>query len=467
MKLRVTVVVFILVFTAVYLCQSAHVCQPSWLKTGKGIVAICPNPYGSDNAEWIAVNPSIPAYLNFSNGKTSWSVKVEPGFRILTRNRSAFFRQFPELSGLNVAEARITLSNSGGEIVLGNSRFHYRKAKPGVMYCRTPKGWKIRYQDWTDFKPLRLKTSYTLIETPASCTFRADRAIVFSYTYTAKTIDAGNVSYYLDAHPVGGIPKCEFNLKNVHFLKSKSYGFFHYKFAVFRNGTNGSAFAVITTENWRWYKRGYILVFKDDRVVRFLLKIANHDSRYAVKLKGENDRYSDRVEMPHVCCRSKSASFRGNVTVFVMPDVSIALKLINSAKKRLYIEAPYIKLYPELYRALMNASSRTRVLIVTGSPLKLEMHNVSIRYYPRPLHGKVIISDNRVLIMSANLDRYGLEKNREIGVLLDGKACNWMSRRFLEDYSSGTGEINRTSFVLGILVLSAVLLFMYFWISKP
>ncbi len=149
-----------------------------------------------------------------------------------------------------------------------------------------------------------------------------------------------------------------------------------------------------------------------------------------------------------------------------MPDVSVALNLINSAKKRLYIEAPYIKLYPELYRALMNASSRTRVLIVTGSPLKLEMHNVSIRYYPRPLHGKVIISDSRVLIMSANLDRYGLEKNREIGVLLDGKACNWMSRRFLEDYSSGTGEINRTSFVLGILVLSVVLLFIYFWISK-
>ena len=462
MKLRV-----LLVFAAVYLCQSAQAFSPSWLKAGEGVVAVCPNPYGSDDAEWIAVNSSIPAYLNFSNGK-NWSIKVDPGFRILTKNRSAFFKQFPELSNLNVVKAKIILSNSGGEIVLGNSRFHYGNAKPGMVYCKTSKGWKIRYQDWTDFKPLRLKTSYTIIETPASCTFRADRATVFSYTYTAKTINVKNISYYLDAHPVGGIPKCEFNLKNVHFLKAKSYGFFHYKFAIFRNGTNGegNAFAVITTENWRWYKRGYILVFKNDRVVRFLLKIANHDSRYAVKLREKNGKYHEKVEVPGISCRSKSVSFRGNVTIFVMPDVSVTLNLINSAKKRLYIEAPYIKLYPQLYRALMNASNRTRVLIVTSLPLRLKMHNVSIRYYPYPLHGKVIISDNRVLIMSANLDRYGLEKNREIGVLLDGKACNWMSHRFLEDYSSSTGRIDRSSFILGILILSAILLSMYFWISK-
>lgn len=460
----------LLILTAVFLLCSLSSAEkvPSWLDTNeKGIVALCPNPYGSDRAEWIAINPTSPSYLLFTNGKTSWKIKVDPGFKILTKNTSLFLKQFPDFSRFKIIDAKIILSNYNGNVSLNGEYFIYKKAESGVIYYRTSDGWMLRYQDWTDFKPLRITTNYTLIETPASYVFKADKAVVVSYIYTSNGADADNISYYFDAHPVGGIPKFEFNLKNTHFLKSKSYRYFHYKFGVFHSNKKGD-FAVITTENWHWYNRGYVIIFRSERVVKYLLSIIKHDSAYAVKVRQSKGGNIKRKMLNLKQLKSSEpASFTGNVSVFVMPDRDEVLHLISSAKKRLYIEVPYIKLYPHLYDALKMASKRTKILIVVGSPVKIRMHNVSVKYFPYPLHGKVIISDNKVLITSANLDKCGLERNREIGVELDGKACEWMSKRFMEDYSLSVSEfrINRTTFLLAILLLSSTLLIVYLLIS--
>ncbi len=459
--------------------------SPDWNSGLLGLnkIAFCPNPMGSDRSEWIFIGNFSGNLEVYMPGR--WSVNVTPP-AIIVRNVSAFKSSFPEIYAeacrrkIAIVERKIVLPNREGTLVFVTDCVHgvhcvhrksYHYARSGEIFCWSDGRWKIRYQDWTNFKPLDVKAYCRIVETPA--VYRFKPKMVFSYTFLTPL--RSNATYYLDSHPVGGIPPVEFQLarnSEVKFLKSNSYAFFHYKFAIVENDL-----AVITTENWRWCKRGYIVEIRSEKVVNYLEKLAAHDSRYAIDSerilrngnnnKGEGSNAGNGIlqKIPSGMRRTKKAeiwnltgktlSGKFNITVFVMPDRNPVLEAIKSAHRRLYIEVPYIIPYPELVNAIKNTSKRVRILIVTRKhcPELEKIENVSLRIYPFPLHGKLIISDDRAIIVTANLDRYGMEKNREIGIIFRGRACKWLADNFLEDYSSSSVDYSNFILLTAILLL--------------
>ncbi len=436
--------------------------HPHWLNFSEsGVIALCSNPPGKDSSEWFAVGKGNSTISFLRYGRVEWSLRVK-GPVIITKNVTAFRRDFGYLCNCTVVEKRAILPNAGGTIVWANSlthgRFTYRRAKSGEIFYRDGNVWRVRYRDWSDFSPLTLNASCEIVETPAEFNFTAGRAILVSYTYT-KPVNVRNLTVYVDSHPVGGIPGRELEIlpNSSYMLRSKSYGFFHYKFAVSGN------LAVLTTENWKWNKRGYIVEIRDERAVNFLKNVVKHDSAYAVKFSrrisnsGSNARNANDEIWP----AGNSKRIKGNfcVTIFVMPDCNPILKLIEKSRRRLYIEAPYIKPYPRLINAIKNASRRVKVLIVTRErcPCLENVRNVSVRFYPFPLHGKLIVSDGTAIITSANLDRYGFERNRELGIVFRGRASEWLAENFLRDYyNSDTYSIAPFFTALSMALLPAL-----------
>ena len=474
MKLPVLVVLVLLLIPAAAAALNSPLDPPSWLNLSRsGVIALCPNPVGRDDSEWFIVgNSSTEVSLTKSN-RVLWKFEVR-GPAVVTRNVSAFERDFPEIyrlkTSLNIKilEKKIILPNYGGVLRSNFSRFSYCRAKSGEIFYRKD-GWRVRFQDWTDFRPVKANASYTILETPSSYMFTAKNAVIVSYTYT-KPVNVENLTLYLDSHPIGGIPEAEARLLSnarAYLLKSSTYGFFHYKFAVAGNRT------VLTTENWKWNKRGYIVEIQSEKVAELLRRVVTHDSMYAVPFnasdsKAGKTRSERTAEVAGRAWKVNSFSSRGEITVFVMPDINPVLKTIESTRKRLYIEAPYIKPYPRLLRAILKAAKRTRVLVVTSERCsELErLENVSERIYPFSLHGKLVVSDDKAIVITANLDRYGMEKNREVGVIFRGKACEWLAENFLEDYrSSGTSSVAWTFSLLSAM-LAPVLLSAYARLRK-
>ncbi len=415
----------------------------------EGLIALCPHP-SDENAEWMAVNSTGKIYIN---GKT---FKVN-GFEVLTRNRTALLREFPELSSFKIVELSFRLPDRGCEIKLNNESFRYSYARRGEIFFKEGH-WRVWFEDWSDFKPVNVTTNYTVIETPANLTFFADRAMVASYTYSYNSV-RGNATFYLDAHPIGGIPAKELKL-NAHFLKG-TYRYFHYKFAVFESKkSNNKNFEVITTENWKWNNRGYVIILNNSRVRGLLLRILKHDSIYFSK---PERKVSTRIVRP-VKSNGKVARFYGRIEVCAMPDCNPVIKAIGSAKHRLYVEVPYVRLYPALREAIEKAAKHTRVLFVLRegerNPELEGMKNVSVRYIPN-LHGKLVVSDGIAIITTANLDKCGMEMNREISVVFYGNA-DWFAKNFLEDYNF---SLNRKPFLVASVLLSVLLVLILLVVS--
>ncbi len=425
------------------------------------ILEVCPNPY-DPNSEYVKVFVDSNCTLTDGEGSITFN---RTGTFYVAKNSTAFERSFgfpPDYE----FEGRFALSNSGEKVwIVKNGKvvdeFEWRNADKGLIYYRTDRGWDFRYEDWTDFDSVRDYVSGKVIVSPANYRIKADSIVLASYTLTdPDAIDCDNVTIFLDGNPVGGVPLNE-KFLNATFLKSRSYKHFHWKFAV----ADGSK-VIITTENWNFDKRGYIVEFESEKIAKYLLSVLDHDKRYRCSVKS--------FSKPRLSVKSlsagKIAKFESQVEVFVLPDRNPVLEFMMSAKRRLLIQAPYMGVeWEPLLNTIENVSKRVETKIILdendvktkefleklakSKNLKLEVRTM------RHLHGKMIVADDVVLITSANLNEYGLKLNREVGIkIYDKKIADFLADSFDEDWNSDEGNSYHLLVVATVLALSLLLI---------
>ncbi len=435
------------------------------------IVEVCPNPYGSDDAEYVIVNATAFCVLDDGEGEVPIN---STGIVVVAKNITAYELTFGKKADIQFSK-RFALSNEGETIRLLEGgkvvdKFTY-KPKEGMIFFRTSKGWDFRYQDWTSFSPVDVLTRIKVIVSPASYCFRGSTIWLASYTFTDLRTVKGNITLFLDASPVGGIPVEELEISKrykTYFLSSTSYKNFHYKFA-----TDGKK-VVITTENWKWSKRGFIVEFESERAARLLKNVLLHDVRCSSqpgKAGGLKADYSMGT--------GKIREFESRVEVFVLPDCNPVFDFISKARQRLYIEVPYMDFtwfddsMPLLDAILKAARNGTEVKIILDSEHNKERNERTLEFLKRiaiaeglnidgrlsrmPLHGKLVISDDDALITSANFNRYGLRLNREVGIILYGKdASEWLAGQFMSDWEKeNPGYLIPAIVILSIAVVVA------------
>ena len=428
------------------------------------ILEVCPNPYNSE-AEFVKIYANSSCVLSDGEGEIAIN---KSGIVYVAKNRSAFYEAFGFYPDYEF-EGRFALSNAGEEIRLIQNgsvvdSFSYGRIDRGVIYYRTQNGWDFRYQDWTNFSPVEDIVEGKIIVSPTDYKIKADDLIVASYTLTDDSfIDCDNVTIFLDANPVGKAPMNEMVLAkkdNVTFLKSDSFKHFHWKFAI----ADGDR-VIITTENWKWNKRGYIVEFKSERIADMLKSALEHDKIYATELS----KFGKSKQKVKVLKRGDELSFNAKVEVFVLPDYNPIFKIINSAENRLLIQAPYMDFEwfgnsSPLLDAIINASKRAEVRIILSDKdtatkqtleelAKLEGLNLKVKTMEN-LHGKMIVADDVCLITSANLNKYGLKLNREVGVVIYSEdVADFLAEKFEEDWS-GEKQNGIPYLILAIALLS-------------
>jgi len=473
------------------------------------IVEVCPN---CGEYEYVKVNVTCDdAVLTDGEGK----IPLSRGFFVIAKNSTEFFRKFgyhPDVEARQV-DRRFMLSNQGEKIRLlcGDAiedELAYGKAGYGytshvdrdLVYFRAGEdGWDFKYIDWTNFKPVADEVYGRIVIFPNELKIEAEESLVLaSYTLRddlnlKKLAEKGvEIELYLDASPVGGIPLEEAELIRdllddevqfeVHFLSSNSYENFHYKFAVI-DGRR----VIITTENWKTSNRGYLIEFESEKIANLLVRVVEHDKIYSSK--------AGRVSRLHGFEKSVisagSTEFSGEVEVFVLPDHNPIFDLISSSKEELLIAAPYLDLTwfgtDEFLKILKSAcESGAKVRVLLDSKHSKERNEKLVRFLNRiaeregynleaklitlkgfeSLHGKMIYSDGKCIITSANFNEYGLKLNREIGVLIyDERACKFLRDQFYEDWKDRFKLINipkiSSSFSTILTLLSFVIAHLY------
>ncbi len=382
------------------------------------ILEVCPNPYNS-KAEYVKVRCNSTCTLSDGEGEFNLS----GGTHYVSKNATAFFKEFgfhPD----SEFKGRFALSNENDEIYLYEGgklvdSFRYKNPEKGLIYFRENGEWKTKFEGWTDFKPVSDYVEGEIILTPSNFVFNADTIV--SYTFTTDRYVRGNYTLYLDSKPIGGIPVNEMEIAKrheTHFLNSKSYKFFHWKF-----GLKGDD-VVVTTENWKWDNLGFIVHFKSHRISEYLREVLRHDEVYSSN-PGEVCEPKGFRSLGGV---GRTYKFKGNVTVFVLPDYNPIYDLMRGAKKELYVMAPYIGFKDtEFLKILRNKSCKVRVVVGREDCAKFledfgRRNGLNMEVWvDKRVHGKMVIADDRAVITSANFDYYGISRNREIGVLIEGK----------------------------------------------
>ncbi|WP_202318924.1 phospholipase D-like domain-containing protein [Archaeoglobus neptunius] len=396
------------------------------------ILEVCPNPYGSDDAEYVKFYCNSSCVLTDGEGK----VEAGKGLHVAARNPEEFERHFGAKADIQLPRS-LALSNRGEEICVNEDCFRYgrdiRVLDDGVVYYRTSGGWDFRYEDWTNFTCITENVKGRLIITPADFNL-GDGWIVASYTFSSPIRPA---KLYVDGNPPS-LPCRELKISPAVFLSSSSYRHFHYKFAI-----RGDR-VVITTENWQFTNKGYIVEFESKNVSTALHNLLKNDERYA----GKNPEYCSEWRY-RKGEGGRALNFRANLTLFILPDCNPVLDFISSAKNRLYIIAPYMNLKWYSDHGILNAikkakvnGSRVRIFLderyADDKTLKiLKEEGVDITLL-KNLHGKAVVSDDRVLITSANMNMFGLKLNREIGIIISSKK---VSDFVVNDIESGSGTV--------------------------
>ncbi|ADC64923.1 conserved hypothetical protein [Ferroglobus placidus DSM 10642] len=400
------------------------------------IIEVYPNPF-KEEEEYVKI---------FCHGNCIFTdfekeIKFGRGVHYLAKNATAFkdkFGFYPDADG-------ISLSNNGELIALieENSTEYFnwvwRYLDEGVVYYKENGKWDFRYEGWSSFKPVEDEVSGKLILCPCDYKLKGE-GVVYSYTiYDAESFE-GDFTFAVDANPVGGIP---LNVKileennEVYYLKSKIYKNFHAKFAVVGDKV------VITTENWKWDKRGVVVEFSSKKISKTLKDVFYNDLKYSSKPKS----FKNYVKVERG--NGKSFDFSGKVTLYVMPENNPVFDFIRNAKKRLYLVAPNIDFEyfngTPLLDEILNASKRgvdVKILVSYGDLEFLENQGVEVEKLENPkIHGKYLISEDSVLITSANLNKYGLKLNREIALKIeDKKLADKLAEEFLRDFKKGFDE---------------------------
>ncbi len=379
------------------------------------LIELYPNPYGVDEAEYVKFHCNSSCLLTDGEG---W-VEAGAGMHVAAKNLSYFEQKFGYKADIQLTP-KMALSNRGEEVCVedaeGKDCFHYGEdvkfLDEGVIYYRTASGWDFRYEDWSNFSCLTEVAEGQLILTPSDFSLD-DGWIVASYTFHAPFNPS---MLFVDGRTEK--PCREFETKAV-FLSSPSYRNFHYKFAV-----KGDK-VVITTENWQFSKRGFIVLFENHNVSELLMELLKNDYRYNTSVsKTCTDWVYRNGEGGRVL------TFKAPVTVFVLPDCNPVLEFISSARERLYIIAPYIDFRWYKDEGLLEAIKQAKEngasvkVVLNGKYAReeavkaLREEGITVEFIDN-LHGKAIVSDKRLLITSANMNMYGLKLNREVGVIID------------------------------------------------
>ncbi|MEM2345659.1 MAG: phospholipase D-like domain-containing protein [Archaeoglobaceae archaeon] len=369
------------------------------------LLETCPNPFGSDDAEYLKLY--CPDLCILREGENE--IQLNSGFFTITKNSSAFLNKFEPLGEL-IELKNFSLSNKGEEICImsreGKDCFHYGKdiefLDEGVVYFRRQK-WDFKYENWSNFSCVSDFLRGKLIITPTN--FTAEGFRIASYNFFAK-FEPNEL--YVDAKAG---TRCGIDANHL----SGSYRNFHYKF-----GLKGNE-VVITTENWVFTKKGYIVHFESEKFAKVLSELLEYDKRFLIKKETCSGQGVESKEG-----KGKSIEFTANVTLLIMPDCNPVLDFIKSAKKRVYIIAPYIGFEwfdnESLLVALKEAKKRGKVVVILDEAPKeadiLIDEGIEVKKVQN-LHGKAIVVDDKVLITSANMNMYGLKLNREIGVIIE------------------------------------------------
>ena len=377
------------------------------------ILEVCPHPATND-AEYVKLY--VDSNCTLSDGEGSMSITGK-GIVYVAKSSEAFERTFGFKPNATF-ENGIALSNSGDEVMLlENGRmvdeFRYRRCYVDEVFFKRNGTWSFRFLNWSSFKPVKDHVHGVLIVTPANVRVDADLVV----SYTIKDIGAVRARrYVLDGNPVGGVPSIERRLKNVTFLKSRDYRHFHWKFAL-----KGDE-VIITTENWGWDKKGYVVEFESHKVAELLRSAVKHDEIFSI---GTDDvRYRDwRRGGEKSVGIGRRCEFDAMVEVFVLPDTDPIYDFVRSAKRRLIVQAPYIT-DPKLISLIGEVAKNVSTIVITERPVKIDHATVRIE---RNLHGKMIVADDRVLITTANFDFSGLRMNREVAMIIyDKKVADFL-----------------------------------------
>jgi hypothetical protein len=419
------------------------------------ILEICPNPYGSDDAEYVKFY--CPSECVLSDGEGV--IEAGPGVHIAARNKTAFYRHFGFIPDIEFSK-NFSLSNSGEEVCVNDECFFYGRdiefLDEGVVYFSKNGSWDFRYEDWSDFEIITDFVSGRLIITPSN--YRFDKpAMVASYTFSEETINAEEL--FIDASPPN-VPCKELELdRPVHFLASSSYRNFHYKFAV------SDSFVIVTTENWRFAKKGYIIEFESQKIAGRLKKLLQNDLRY----ESNKPQRCSHWKKAEVDGEGKEITFESSVTLFILPDRNPVFDFISSAKKRLYIRVPYMDFgwYKSggLFDAIKGAKDNgAEVVVILDSVYgrrsetieKLEEIGVRVTFDEK-IHGKAVVADDRLLITSANFNMFGFKLNREIGLIIDDAGvANFVAEDMMKSEHKMPLYLipSLVAFVLSLLILA-------------
>jgi hypothetical protein len=446
------------------------------LSTAKAeLLEICPNPYNS-KAEYVKVVCNSSCILSDGEGNITIN---RSGVFYIAKNKTEFMKElgfYPDYE----FKGQFALANDGDEVYLyengtlvdyfayGNKGFRF--VDKGLIYFEENGKWDFRYEDWSNFVPVKDCVEGVIIVTPANFHFKADTVV--SYTFVTDDLVSGNYTLYLEAKPVGGIPLNEYEILKKHrtvFLHSNSYRYFHWKF-----GLNNDT-VLITTENWKWDKRGYIIVLKSEKISNYLRKVLEHDLKYTTNSTGK---FNKLKKIVHARPCGKSFEFNGCVEVFVLPDHGI-LDFMK-AERRLYIEVPYMHFdwfdEPILLDTIKDVAKKAEVKIILNDDKKnyetveflkklAESENLNLEVKTIPnLHGKLVISDDKALITSANFDKYGLKLNREIGIIFhDKKAVEFLANSFMDDWK---GDNDDTYLLPAIVLLTIAVVATYLYLRR-
>ncbi|AGK60579.1 hypothetical protein Asulf_00558 [Archaeoglobus sulfaticallidus PM70-1] len=426
------------------------------------IVEVCPN-CGSYEFVRLSLSECRDGYLTDGEGKV---LLPEQGEVIVTKSLEEFYKKFGYNATIE-AGGKFRLSNTGEEIYLYCNNtladtFSYGRngmipyCDRDVVYYRSD-GWDFRYLNWTSFEPVSDTVSARIVIFPNKFKIKANYSVVLAsyilHDDFHDMVDENiNLTLLLDANPVGGIPLDEMEVvrkaDQVYFLKSQSYKNFHYKFAVVDDKR-----VIVTTENWKTTNRGFLIEFKSEKIAKRLKELVDNDIKYATSLQSFSDFRGSRSFV----VEAGSYSFRGNVTLYILPDSNPIFDMIAESREELLIEVPYMDLtwfgddyLLDLLKSSCENGAKIRILLDSKHSAErnlklieflnhfrncdLEAKMIKLKGFDS-LHGKMLYADGRCVITSANFNEYGLKLNREIAILIDNKsACNFLRNQFYDDW---------------------------------
>ncbi len=322
----------------------------------------------------------------------------------------------------------------------------------------------------------------------------------------AKLLIDKNFTLIVDESPAGGLSEgekfilCTLNKGNIYLYQSRYY--MHAKYAVSGNKV------LIATENFGYHgfpqgygNRGYGVIAEDDKIVNDFISVFNEDLNKSKSFVCDKGYTLSEKEKKIYQKEFGVQNFDGTVRSLFAPDaVDDIVDFVNTSKERLYIAQLYIhkewgtKREPKpnvlLEAAIDRARNGVEVKILLDSSwfnvdeegksnedtvqyineiarkenLNLEAKLIDLdKLNIDELHGKLIISDNYVLISSINWGENSPTNNREAGVVIYGDAANYFSKIFLADWDHEdaiTGKVteDRTPVIIAIVIVAVIII---------